>query len=109
MTDKSPPKWIWASFLDPTDDCGSFCAPRPHMNGGPPNNDAIKYIRGDIYETQAKRIKELEAALKIYANENEWTGIPWRLLFNSDHMDAGGYETARRALLPTPPKTEETP
>ena len=64
-------EWIWASFLDPTDDCGSFCAPRPHMNGGPPNNDAIKYIRADIYETQAKRIKELEAAeetLEIVAN-----------------------------------------
>ena len=66
MTDTSQPKWIWASFLDPTDDCGSFCAPRPHMNGGPPNNDAIKYIRSDIYETQAARIAELEAQIAAW-------------------------------------------
>jgi len=71
MTDTSQPKWIWASFLDPTDDCGSFCAPRPHMNGGPPNNDAIKYIRSDIYETQAARIAELEAALITVTDELE--------------------------------------
>ena len=31
------------------------------MNGGPPNNDAIKYIRADIYEALAARIVELKA------------------------------------------------
>ena len=80
MTDTSQPKWIWSSFLDPTDDCGSFCAPRPHMNGGPPNNDAIKYIRSDIYETQAARIAELEAA-------SDWQDIATI----PDEMKNGGY------------------
>ena len=31
------------------------------MNGGPPNNDAIKYIRADIYEALAAEAQAVEA------------------------------------------------
>lgn len=57
------------------------------------------------WEHQQKRIDELGAklaiavdALEFYADGNEWSGHPWKLLFNSRHVDDDGCAVATKAL-----------
>lgn len=40
------PATIWATPMDSVS--GTYCAPRGHMDGGPPNVDAVKYTRSDL-------------------------------------------------------------
>jgi hypothetical protein len=55
-------------------------------------------IQQAIDAAVAEKCGALVAALRIYANKDEWYGSPWKLTFDSSHMDGDGWETAARAL-----------
>lgn len=46
----------------------------------------------------ANALLEAEKVVEFYAEESEWSGKPWKLLFNSSEMDGHGYEKARTWL-----------
>jgi hypothetical protein len=48
--------------------------------------------------SQECNCKELVEALEKYADPEEWSGYPWKLLFNSSEYDGDGYSIAEMAL-----------
>ena len=95
------PETIWATSLDDGIDTGTFCAPRPHMNGGPPNGDAIRYTRTHLFTAmQADRDAAIARAEKAEAACVEWAEVSQR-----------NYQVAKQAVanldavLPPPPET----
>ena len=69
------------------------------------SSDPEKIELGQAYLTQCQEVERLkdgyerlELALQYYADESEWSGSPWKLLFNSTYQDGHGYETAKTVL-----------
>lgn len=63
------------------------------------NGDYVLYFEAakEIESLRAK-LAEAEKALKHYADRNEWSGYPWKLQYNSSHIDGDGWVTAETAL-----------